>query len=130
MSPYTTVLRHIRAGDSSSARVTLPRMSTYLACCAAILTATVLSMAIRHSLAWWESGRTCCARFAHGDGTHDVDCPDVGPSLRDEQSFVDGWRACEQCRRLPPSIDDEHILHHYTWDGHSNATCGGPRSTK
>jgi len=34
-----------------------------------------------------------------------------------EHAFREGWRACERCRRLPTEIDDEHIAHHYVWDG-------------
>ncbi len=54
----------------------------------------------------------------------------------DECAYMDGWRACESCNRLPPSGGDadaspdnpanDHIMHHYQWDGSSRGCKGKP----
>lgn len=45
----------------------------------------------------------------------------------DEQAYVDGWRAAEECNGIKPSggglgddpdsPENDHIMHHYMWDG-------------
>lgn len=45
--------------------------------------------------------------------------PEPDWDLADRQQFIDGWRACESCRRLPHSIDNDHILHHFTSEDRS-----------
>lgn len=89
---------------------------TLLACLFALLTWDVLRFAIRRTLLVFAMRRMSpdqVASLVNPGAPPAID----GESLRDESAFVDGWRACERCRRLPPSIDDDHIMHHYSWDG-------------
>lgn len=96
--------------------------TTFLSCFVAILACGVVRSAILHSLRWYALRRTaCCPRFAHGDGTHDLDCvraaQEASESLRDYDTFVDGWRACEACRNLTPEADMPHLLRHFAANG-------------
>ena len=89
---------------------------TLIACLFALLTWDVLRFAIRRTLLVFAMRRMSPDQIAM------LVNPTAPPAideqgLRDEDAFRDGWRACERCRRLPPSIDDDHIMHHFSWDG-------------
>lgn len=87
--------------------------SPFLACLGSLVVWSLLCYAARRTVTWYAL-RTVDRISARGRP------PDL-EDLRDERAFVDGWRACEECRRIPPAIDEEHILHHYSFDGSSRA---------
>lgn len=77
----------------------------FLACLAALVVWSLFKFAVERTLLWYALRRM---------GPPPI--PSGGGSLRDEDTFVEGWRACEGCKRLVPEPDTDHILHHYTWN--------------
>lgn len=98
-------------GSHSGHRGSLAAMSkeTLLACLFALLTWHLIMFAIRRVVLVF------AMRKMSPDQVSDLVNP-LHESLRDEQAFVDGWRSCETCNRITPQIDNEHIMHHYTFN--------------
>src|SRR5678815_1784905 len=105
---------------------------TLIACLFSLLAWDVLRFAIRRTLLVFAMRRMSpdqIAMLVNPTAPPAID----SESLRDENTFIDGWRACERCRRLPPSIVADHILHHYSWDGsikEKTAACAADDLTK
>lgn len=96
---------------------------TLIACLFSLLAWDVLRFAIRRTLLVFAMRRMSPSQVAMLVNPT-APPPTDDESLRDEDAFRDGWRACERCRRLPPSIDDDHIMHHYSFDGSTKEKTG------
>lgn len=81
----------------------------YLSCLASLISWSLFKHAVHRILLWYAMRKVDPAALAA--------IPALA-SLRDEDCFRDGWRACERCHELKPTPDDEHIMHHFSYDGH------------
>jgi hypothetical protein len=94
----------------------MPPADAFFVITLALIVARLVDHAFLTTASWLAMRRmpTISAAELAQLGMPPVQTPDE-PS-RDQDAFVDGWRACEGCKAITPELDTEHILHHFTWN--------------